>query len=102
MNIFSKLSPIAIPFKDVLIAAENDTYVIINWNSEKLGPEPSPQKLKEVYDEVQTYYLEYARLRRSEYPPIEDYIDGIVKGNQTQVQEYIDKCLAVKSKYPKP
>jgi len=41
-------------------------------------------------------------LRASEYPPITDYIDGIVKGDQAQVQTYIDVCLAVKVKYPKP
>lgn len=43
----------------------------------------------------------YVVLRKNEYPPIEDYIDGIVKGNALQVQDYIDKCLAVKAKYPK-
>lgn len=40
--------------------------------------------------------------RAAEYPPITDYIDGIVKGDQAQVQAYIDACLAVKAKYPKP
>ena len=40
--------------------------------------------------------------RSSEYPPMADYIDGIVKGDQAQVQAYIDACLAVKAKYPKP
>lgn len=46
--------------------------------------------------------LEYQRQRASEYPPMADYIDGIVKGDQAQVQAYIDACLAVKLKYPKP
>jgi hypothetical protein len=45
---------------------------------------------------------EYQRQRAAEYPPMTDYIDGIVKGDQTQVQAYIDACLAVKAKYPKP
>ena len=36
------------------------------------------------------------------YPPITDYLDGIVKGDAAQVQAYIDACLAVKSEYPKP
>ena len=40
--------------------------------------------------------------RAVEYPPMADYIDGIVKGDQAQVQAYIDACLAVKAKYPKP
>lgn len=44
----------------------------------------------------------YQRDRASEYPPMTDYIDGIVKGDQAQVQAYIDACLAVKTKYPKP
>jgi hypothetical protein len=44
----------------------------------------------------------YKEKRQSEYPPIHDYIDGIVKGDQTQVQAYIDACLAVKAKHPKP
>ena len=44
----------------------------------------------------------YQRDRKNEYPPIEDYIDGIVKDDQEQIDEYIAKCLAVKAKYPKP
>ena len=40
--------------------------------------------------------------RAVEYPPMADYLDGIVKGDQAQVQAYIDACLAVKLKYPKP
>lgn len=45
---------------------------------------------------------EYARLRASEYPDIKDYLDGVVKGDQKQIQAYIDACQAVKDKYPKP
>ena len=43
----------------------------------------------------------YKDLRAKEYPPMTDYLDGIVKGDNAQVQAYIDACLAVKSKYPK-
>jgi hypothetical protein len=45
---------------------------------------------------------QYQRDRAAEYPSITDYIDGVVKGDQTQIQAYIDACLAVKAKYPKP
>lgn len=45
---------------------------------------------------------QYQYDRASEYPSINDYIDGVVKGDQTQIQAYIDACLAVKAKYPKP
>ena len=44
----------------------------------------------------------YKSDRAAEYPPMLDYLDGIVKGDTTQVQTYIDACLNVKSKYPKP
>jgi hypothetical protein len=43
----------------------------------------------------------YKYLRAAEYPSITDYIDGVVKGDQAQIQAYIDACLAVKAKYPK-
>ena len=46
--------------------------------------------------------LQYKQNRAAEYPPITDYIDGVVKGDQAQVQAYINACLAVKAKYPKP
>lgn len=44
----------------------------------------------------------YQSQRAAEYPPMTDYLDGIVKGDQAQVQAYINACLAVKAKYPKP
>jgi hypothetical protein len=43
----------------------------------------------------------YKIKRAAKYPSITDYIDGIVKGDNAQVQAYIDACLAVKAKYPK-
>lgn len=46
--------------------------------------------------------MKYQRLRALEYPPITDYLDGIVKGDKSQVDKYIADCLAVKEKYPKP
>ena len=39
--------------------------------------------------------------RQSAYPPHEDYLDGIVKGDQAQVDKYIADCLAIKAQYPK-
>ena len=43
----------------------------------------------------------YKRNRLAEYPPITDYIDGVVKGDQAQIDAYIAACQAVKAKYPK-
>ena len=39
--------------------------------------------------------------RKAEYPDIYDYMDGIVKNDQTQIDKYIADAQAVKSKYPK-
>ena len=69
---------------------EADLNELVQWNIDNLSaPFVEPQ-------------LSYADKRKSEYPPIENYIDGVVKGNQTQIDEYIAACLAVKAKYPKP
>lgn len=43
----------------------------------------------------------YSQLRASEYPPVTDYLDGIVKGDQAQIDKYIADCRVVKAKYPK-
>lgn len=43
----------------------------------------------------------YVELRAAEYPPMADYLDGVVKGDQAQIDAYIAACLAVKEKYPK-
>jgi hypothetical protein len=58
-----------------------------------------------AYDKaaVQAYVDAHAYIakRASEYPNITDYIDGVVKGDQAQIDKYIADCLAVKAKYPK-
>jgi len=40
--------------------------------------------------------------RKEEYPPMEEYLDGIAKGDNDQVEAYKAKCRAVKDKYPLP
>jgi hypothetical protein len=59
-----------------------------------------------VYDKdaVQAYVDAHAYIakRAAEYPPITDYLDGVVKGDQEQIDAYIAACQAVKTKYPKP
>ena len=58
-----------------------------------------------AYDKaaVQAYVDAHAYIakRTAEYPPITDYIDGVVKNDQAQIDKYIADCLAVKAKYPK-
>jgi hypothetical protein len=59
-------------------------------------------RAKDLAKELELAKTQYQRDRAKEYPAVADYLDGIVKGDQTQVQAYIDACLAVKVKYPKP
>jgi hypothetical protein len=58
-----------------------------------------------TYDEttVQAYIDAHAYIakRQAEYPPMTDWIDGMVKGDQAQINKYIADCQAVKAKYPK-
>jgi hypothetical protein len=62
------------------------------WTYEDI-PQPEPESpLPE---------LTYVEKRAIEYPPMADYLDGVVKGDQAQIDAYIAACLAVKAKYPK-
>lgn len=52
--------------------------------------------------EAQNALTQYRQDRAREYPDFRDYLDGIVKGDQAQIDAYIAACQAVKAKYPKP
>jgi len=58
-----------------------------------------------AYDKaaVQAYVDAHAYIakRAAEYPSITDYLDGVVKGDQAQIDKYIADCLAVKARFPK-
>ena len=76
---------------------------IVEWISPSVAPVTDEQIAQELSLLQQKYEADlYKRKRVAEYPPITDYLDGIVKGDTEQVQAYIDACLAVKAKYPKP
>ena len=89
------------------------TYKILFWDEnsqthqerDATSEEITQIELDKAEDLAQKQELaktQYQRDRAAEYPSINDYVDGIVKGNQAQIQAYIDACLAVKAKYPKP
>ena len=54
-------------------------------------------------DAVQAYVDAHAYIakRAAEYPPVTDWLDGMVKGDQAQIDKYIADCLAVKQRFPK-
>ena len=54
-------------------------------------------------DQDAVYLLAQCHAKRAaEYPPMADYLDGIVKNDPVQIDKYIADCKAVKAKYPKP
>jgi len=65
-----------------------------DWVIEDIPPPPKTELEPEPE-------LTYADKRAMEYPPMTDYLDGIVKSDQAQIDKYIADCLAVKAKYPK-
>ena len=79
-----------------------DTYDTLIWQDDKTTP-PTQSEVDAEVARLQTEYQEnaYKAKRKAEYPAITDYIDGVVKSDQAQIQAYIDACLAVKAKYPK-
>jgi len=87
----------------------NTTYAIFKLNPQivkTVGDVAYDADGNEVaYDKaaVQAYVDAHAYIakRATEYPPITDYIDGVVKGDQAQIDKYIADCLAVKAKYKK-
>ena len=66
-------------------------------------PELTWSAVSAEMDRLQADYdsQDYARNRKAEYPDIYDYIDGVVKSDQAQIDKYIADSQAVKDKYPK-
>ena len=78
-------------------------YENVQWQDETQSMPTKAEVLAEVARlEAEQKNTEYQRLRAAEYPDFRDYLDGIVKGDQAQMEAYVAACLAVKAKYPKP
>lgn len=71
---------------------------------DKYVAKPTKEEINQKLDEIdqRTKDAAYIAHRAAEYPPITDYLDAVVKNDTEQMQAYIDACLAVKVKYPKP
>ena len=83
------------------VIVKGDDVNTIEWHN---GTTPIPAneilaKQQELITEYQSN--QYQRDRANEYPDFKYYLDGIVKGDQAQIDKYIADCLAVKAKYPK-
>ncbi len=67
-----------------------------NYLNRKQRDEADAVAEQERYDNAS-----YDIKRIREYPPATDYLDGVVKGDQAQIDKYIADCLAVKQRHPK-
>lgn len=82
---------------------EEDDLSSLEWFSEDIE-RPSDEAILTELARLQAEYeaTKYQRLRAAEYPDFREYLDAVVKGDDAQMQSYIEACLAVKAKYPKP
>ena len=78
--------------KNTIITTHPDgttTTEVVDWTPEQLAAHAAAEATA------------WKSQREQAYPPHADYLDGIVKGDQAQVDKYIADCLAVKALYPK-
>lgn len=75
--------------------------VVTIYNDDAFDVDGNPVVYDEAAVQAEMDANTYKAQRAAEYPPITDYLDGVVKGDQAQVDAYIAACLAVKAKYPK-
>ena len=85
---------------EVSVTSKNiNTLVWHDGNPTNITNKQITDKLAELNADYDS--KEYQRKRKAEYPPMADYLDAIVKDDDTQKQKYINDCKAVKEKYPK-
>jgi hypothetical protein len=86
---------------EVILQDDGNGAYIKEWNLDI--PKPTQAQLDAL--EAQANEVERLNIvkanRANEYPDFKEYLDGIVKGDNAQIQKYINDCLAVKAKYPK-
>ncbi len=52
-------------------------------------------------DAIEAAKKKWIMRRQMAYPPVTDWLDGMVKGDQAQMDKYVADCLAVKDRFPK-
>ena len=91
------------PHTDFMLQDDSDGngVYISSWTSSDAQPSASAIATAEAEWQAEYDSQAYSRARANEYPPYTDYLDGIVKGDQAQIDKYIADCLAIKEKFPK-
>jgi len=88
-------------FKDVILQDDGNGVYIKEWNLDIAKPTLAQLNAFETQATKVERLNQIKANRANEYPDFKEYLDGIVKGDDTQIQKYINDCLAVKAKYPK-
>jgi hypothetical protein len=68
----------------------------------KLEAERIGKQNYEAKREIEISKMDYVRQRLTAYPELGEFVDAWVKNDIAALEEYRQKCLAVKEKYPKP
>jgi len=81
----------------------DDVYANLEWNG-STADKPTEQECLDEIARLQAAWDSkiYQKRRSLEYPDFKEYLDGLVKNDTEQMNKYIQDCLAVKAKYPKP
>lgn len=86
---------------EVILQDDGNGAYIKEWNLDIEQPtEAQLNALENQANEIERLNKIRAN-RANEYPDFKEYLDGIVKGDQAQIDKYIADCLAIKTKYPK-
>jgi hypothetical protein len=87
---------------DAQVSVDSEDITKITWHDDNPTNITNEQILAKQIELITEYDAQdYARKRKAEYPDIYDYMDGVVKNDQVQIDKYIADCQAVKSKYLK-
>ena len=70
---------------------------ITNVEADRIG-----KQNYEAQREAEIAKMDYVRQRLTAYPELGEFVDAWVKNDTAALEEYRQKCLAVKEKFPKP
>jgi len=68
----------------------------------KLITDKQKDKLIEAQTQAMFDTQDYYRKRLYSYPELGEFVDAWVKQDDAALEEYRQKCLAIKAKFPKP
>jgi hypothetical protein len=79
----------------------NDSFDLTKEMTDEEGNSISLEGFLTATEFLERYNADYISQRTGAYPPIEDYLDAIVKNDTTAIEKYKSDCLAVKTRFPK-